>query len=105
MSKHITINVIPIISTDDGMPMVELQSTVFGKPLQLNHAEAFELGHMLIEVTATSINDAMMFGFITADLGIPNEEAAKMLQAFRAYRGRMLSAGDQDKPGKEKDNE
>jgi len=91
----IKIDVIPILSSQTGMPMVELQSPEFDKPLQLDHAQAFELGHMLIEVTATSIGDAVMFGFITEDLGIPNEEATKMLHAFRGYRDRMLLAGDQ----------
>jgi hypothetical protein len=89
-----TIDVIPIVSSQTGLPMVQLQSPAFDKPLQMDHAQAFEFGHTLIEVTAISIGDAVMFGFITGELGIAREEGAKMLFAFRGYRDRMLSAGD-----------
>lgn len=96
-SRAGSIDVIPIVSMETGMPMVELQSAAFDKPVQMDHAQAFEFGHTLIEITAISIGDATMFGFIT-QLGIPREEGAKMLFAFREYQAGMLSAGDQGEP-------
>lgn len=92
-----SIDVISIVSSETGMPMVELQSAAFDKPLQMDHAQAFEFAHVLLETTVISINDAMVFGFISGELGIPREQAAQMLFAFRGYRDHMLSAGDQDK--------
>lgn len=97
-SRTGTIDITPIVSSQTGMPMVELQSAAFDKPLQMDHAQAFEFGHKLIEITAISIGDATMFGFITGQLGIAREEGAKMLYAFREYRDHLLAAGDQDKP-------
>ena len=94
-----TIDVIPIVSHQTGEPRVELQSAAFDKPLQMDHAQAFQLGHMIIEATATAIGDAMLFGFIHTQLGIARNDAAGMLHAFRGYRGQMLSNGDQgEKP-------
>lgn len=91
-----TIDVFPIVSQDTHMPLVELQSPAFDKPLQLDHIQAFALGHTLIEVASISIGDATIFGFISDELQIPKEQASGMLYAFRAYRNRMLSNGDQD---------
>ena len=87
------IDVIPIVSSQTGEPRVELQSASFDKPIQLNHAEAFEFAHALLETTATAINDAMVFGFISGPLQIPREQAAGMLRAFRGYRDELLSNG------------
>ena len=92
-----SIDVIPIVSASTGMPMVELQSAAFDKPLQMDHAQAFEFAHTLLDVTAIAINDAMVFGFISVQLQIPKEQAAGMLFAFRDYRGQML-AGDSSNP-------
>jgi hypothetical protein len=88
------IEVMSIVSSETGMPMVEMQSAAFDKPLQMDHAQAFEFAHVLMEATATSINDAMFFGFVVSWLGIPKEQAGQMLLALRDYRGRMLSTGD-----------
>jgi hypothetical protein len=90
------IDVMPVVSAETGMPMVELQSPAFDKPLQMDHAQAFEFGHLLIEITAIAIGDAMVFGFISGELQIPKEQAVGMLHAFRGYRDRMLSSRDQD---------
>lgn len=92
-----SIDIIPIVSSETGMPMVELQSAAFDKPLQMDHAQAFEFAHVLLETTAISINDAMIFGFISGELRIPREQAAQMLLAFRGYRDHMLSTDDSDK--------
>ena len=93
------IEVMSIVSSETGMPMVELQSAAFDKPLQMDHAQAFEFAHVLLEATATSINDAMFFGFVTDWLQIPKEQAAGMLAALRDYRGKMLSKGKDQEGG------
>jgi hypothetical protein len=85
------IHVTPIVSAQNGMPRIELESPELDKPLQLDHAAAFELAHALLETTATAINEAMLFGFINSKLGIERERAAEMLFAFREYRGNMLA--------------
>lgn len=91
------IEVMSIVSSETGMPMVEMQSAAFDKPLQMDHAQAFEFAHVLLEATATSINDAMFFGFVVTWLGIEKEQAAGMLAALRDYRGQMLSKGGKGK--------
>jgi len=94
-----SIEVMSIVSSETGLPMVELQSAAFDKPLQMDYAQAFEFAHVLMEATATSIQDSIFFGFISGELGIPKEQTAQMLHAFRDYRGRLLSPGRSNQEG------
>ncbi len=52
------IQVIPLVSHQTGMPMVELQSPAFDKPIQFDADQALEFGHTLVEVVAIAMNDA-----------------------------------------------
>jgi len=91
-----SIEVMSIVSSETGLPMVELQSAAFDKPLQMDHAQAFEFAHVLMEATVTAIQDSIVFGWITSELGIPKEQTAQMLAALRDYRGRLLSNGHRE---------
>ncbi len=89
------IQVIPLVSHQTGMPMVELQSLAFDKPIQFDADQALEFGHTLVEVVAIAMNDAALFSFFTKS--VTKEQGAAMLYAFRRYRDQML-AEDEDKP-------
>ena len=92
------IEVMSIVSGETGLPMVELQSAAFDKPLQMDVAQAFEFGHVIIDAACTAISDATLAGFVHQELGVSREQAASLLFMFRGYRDRFLSGGSQEAP-------
>lgn len=85
------INVSSIFGRNNKEPIVEIDISQFPKdrPLQLHTEEARALALNLLECAEAAEQDAFIYNFFSAGIGVDERQAANALLAYRDYRNKM----------------